>query len=112
MLTATISHDMRTPLNSILGMGAKLKRFITKDHGIILHDVLMNSASLLLFLVNDLLDLFKIKNDKFAKNLMMSDIRQEIQELLQIFQMQTKEKGLQLIFHCDDSVPHILNIDI
>lgn len=47
----------------------------------------MNSASLLLYLVNDLLDLFKIKNDKFAKNLTKCDVRSEIKDLLEIFEL-------------------------
>lgn len=33
MLTATISHDMRTPLNAILGIGGNLLRHIGTEEG-------------------------------------------------------------------------------
>lgn len=68
MLTATISHDMRTPLNAILGMGKNLDRHIANPGARKCHKILMNSASLLLFLLNDLLDLLRMKNGKFTKH--------------------------------------------
>ena len=33
MLTATVSHDMRTPLNAILGLGKSLESKITDSGG-------------------------------------------------------------------------------
>jgi signal transduction histidine kinase len=65
MLTATVSHDMRTPLNSILGLGKNLEQHITTTRGLRFLGVMMNSAKLLHFLVNDLIDLFRIRNGKF-----------------------------------------------
>jgi two-component system, sensor histidine kinase len=85
MLTATISHDMRTPLNAILGMGKNLERYLHHELGKRFHRVMMNSAALLLFLVNDLLDLFRIKNGKFTKNEVETNLRKEISELVDIF---------------------------
>jgi signal transduction histidine kinase len=87
MLTATISHDMRTPLNAILGMGKNLEKFLTTEQGKRCYKIMMNSASLLHFLVNDLLDLFKIKNDKFIKNAALTNIRLHIAELVDMFQV-------------------------
>jgi signal transduction histidine kinase len=65
MLTATVSHDMRTPLNAILGIGKNLEPHIKSDTGIKFFRVIINSAKLMQFLVNDLIDLFRIRNGKF-----------------------------------------------
>lgn len=85
MLTATISHDMRTPLNAILGMGKNLEKHIDGEQGKKIHRIMMNSASLLHFLVNDLLDLFRIKNGKFTKNCGPCNLRKHLTELLDVF---------------------------
>jgi signal transduction histidine kinase len=87
MLTATISHDMRTPLNAILGIGKNLETHVTGTAGSRYLQIMMNSAALLHFLVNDLLDLFRIKNGKFSKNEQKVDIRSHLNELIDIFQL-------------------------
>ena len=33
MLTATVSHEMRTPLNAILGMGRNIEKAIKTESG-------------------------------------------------------------------------------
>jgi signal transduction histidine kinase len=87
MLTATISHDMRTPLNAILGMGKNLEKHVTSAKGLKYHRIMMNSASLLHFLVNDLLDLCRLRNGKFTKNDLVCDLRQHLRELFDIFSL-------------------------
>jgi signal transduction histidine kinase len=67
MLTATVSHDMRTPLNAILGIGKNLENYVKNEQGSRFLRIMMNSAKLLHFLVNDLIDLFRIRNGKFEK---------------------------------------------
>lgn len=112
MLTATISHDMRTPLNAILGIGKNLEPHVTHEAGSRYLQIMMNSASLLHFLVNDLLDLFRIKNGKFSKHETKIDIRQHLNELIDIFQLQASEKGLELVLFVDESIPQSLIIDV
>ncbi|TNV83865.1 hypothetical protein FGO68_gene3753 [Halteria grandinella] len=112
MLTATISHDMRTPLNAILGMGVNLKKYIEHPQGIKFHSILINSSQLLLFLVNDFLDLFRFKNGKFQKNESFTNFRQQIEELIEIFKIQAEQKGLILHFDCDPNVPEEITIDL
>ena len=67
MLTATVSHDMRTPLNAITGLSQNLEYFVS-DSGQKLLAIIQNSSKILLFLVNDLLDFFQMKNGKFNLN--------------------------------------------
>ncbi|TNV84210.1 hypothetical protein FGO68_gene12087 [Halteria grandinella] len=112
MLTATISHDMRTPLNAILGMGKNLERYIQHDMGKRFHRVMLNSAALLLFLVNDLLDLFRIKNGKFNKIESVVNFRREISELVDVFQLQAEEKGIRLVVDFHENIPQEIGIDI
>ena len=85
MLTATISHDMRTPLNAIIGMTRSLTPSVHDPSGHKFLKIIMNSSQILLFLVNDLLDLFKIKNDKFSKNEQRCVIKEVILEALDLF---------------------------
>lgn len=58
-----------------------------------------------------MLDLFQIKNGKFRKNEEIFDIRESVQLLLDMFKISTDEKGIDLKFNCDDSVPLKVNTD-
>ncbi|CDW88876.1 pas domain s-box protein [Stylonychia lemnae] len=69
MLTATVSHDMRTPLNIMSGLLGTLDNYIHDDQGKRFLNIIRNSSKFMCFLVNDLLDFFQIKNGKFKKNL-------------------------------------------
>ncbi len=58
MLTATVSHDMRTPLNSMIGLLSSLQRFVPSGDGTKFLNIIKTSSKFMLFLVNDLLDFF------------------------------------------------------
>ena len=45
MLTATVSHEMRTPLNAIISLILNVERFVKDDRGRKLIKVIQNSAS-------------------------------------------------------------------
>jgi signal transduction histidine kinase len=101
MLTATVSHDLRTPLNSILGIGRSLEYHINGEIGGRYLRIMMNSAKLMQFLVNDLIDLFRIRNGKFTANESTVDLKQNLSELIEIFSIQAQEKSLGLEFEYD-----------
>ena len=88
MLTATISHDMRTPLNAITGLTENIEPYIVDERGKKFLKIIHYSAQILLFLVNDLLDLFKMKNDKFHKNEGDTNVMEIAQMALDIFTLQ------------------------
>lgn len=84
LLTATVSHEMRTPINSMLILIQSIKRFITDPRGLHLWNTINSSSLILLYLVNDMLDLYQIKNGKFRKNESVQDVAKEIKVIIEM----------------------------
>ena len=90
MLTATISHDMRTPLNAIISVSKNLitdlaNSRMSKKTWMKFLKIVLNSASLLNFQVNDLIDLFKIRTGKFKALESLVNLYDEVMEIFEIF---------------------------
>ena len=66
MMIASTSHDMKTPLNSIIGMLMLLKNRIYDEPLKTYIRIARNSSLLLLSQVNDTLDYFQLKSGKFS----------------------------------------------
>jgi signal transduction histidine kinase len=102
MLTATVSHDLRTPLNSILGIGRGLEAHIRGDIGARYYRIMMNSTKLMQFLVNDLEDLFRIRNGNFTAYENRVNLKHHLSELMEVFFIQALEKGIGLESEYDE----------
>lgn len=111
MLTATVSHDMRTPLNAMTGLLANIGAFIQDERGQKLLKIVENSSKILLFLVNDLLDYTQIKNGKFRKNDARTDIKQMVDDTLDIVKLAVYEKGLEIKCIYRNNIPSELITD-
>eukprot|EP00347_Sterkiella_histriomuscorum_P013549 403364289 len=111
MLTATVSHDMRTPLNAMTGLLNSLDMFITDATGRRFLNIIRNSSRFMCFLVNDLLDLFQIKNGKFKKKLEWVNINNSFKELIDMFGIGAQEKGIQIFYEVSDNFPVQLYLD-
>ncbi|HZK87936.1 MAG TPA: ATP-binding protein [Anaerovoracaceae bacterium] len=79
---ANITHEIKTPLNAIIGLSYVLKSTeLSKKQKSIL-DRITTSSDLLLNLVNDILDLSKIKNSSFKfypTNILLTNLLSEIE---------------------------------
>lgn len=60
-----ITHDLRTPLISILSLLDKLKDYTHEGRGQKLLKIIKNSSVHMSNLVNDILDMSRIENGKF-----------------------------------------------
>lgn len=58
VMIASTSHDMRTPLNTIIAMHQMMKDKVEEPNILEYLNIANTSTSLLLFLVNDTLDYF------------------------------------------------------
>ncbi|CAH0487064.1 unnamed protein product [Peronospora farinosa] len=109
---ASFSHELRTPLNGVLGMLELLKeQSLDKAPERYVHMAYV-SGSLLLNLINDILDLSKIE----AGHLEISAAPFQMHELLdysiEIFKFKARERGLKLDLKYDDNVPKVAIGDV
>lgn len=92
---SNMSHDIRTPMNAIMGM-TTLAMSHLDDAGRI-EDCLQKIASSsrhLLSLINDILDMSKIERDKISLNCTLISLPQLLKQLTDMIAPQAKENGL------------------
>jgi len=93
---ATISHELRTPLNGILGMIQIMEKRV-QDKDILKNlSICKNSGSLLMGLVNSILDLNQIRSNKLQLNITRFDLNEFLRDIIQMFEFQCTQKKLQL----------------
>lgn len=109
---ANMSHELRTPLNAILGFSQLMIRSqsLSRDHqnhvGII-----SRSGDHLLTLINNVLDLSKIEAERVSLNEINFDLYQLLEDLEDMFQLRTDEKGLELYIERDPELPQYIRGD-
>lgn len=102
---ANISHELRTPMNGILGMlDIVLDDELPPAHREQL-DIAKGCANTLLGLLNDLLDLSKIEAGKMMLEHIAFDVRLLAEDCSREMQARARQKGIELEFFADPAVP-------
>ena len=109
---ANMSHEIRTPLNSIVGFSNILKDKLI-GHSLYTEylDNIMLSSTMLLNLINDILDLSKVEAGKTVIDYHPVNLKNIVTEIKTVFQMKTVEKGVSLIINLSDDIPECLITD-
>ena len=109
---STMSHDIRTPMNAIIG----LTTIAEKNLG----DVESTRESLrkislasnhLLTLINDILDISKVESGKLKLSPLTFSIVETVENLVNISQPMIKEKNIQFSFHINQMEKEYLYTD-
>ena len=106
-----VSHEMRTPLNCIVGMLTVLEGIIDTD----LVDKYVAPAIAcgkhLMNLLNDLLDAAQIQAGKFKLVFVEFDLKSLLSDILFMINIQAKPKGLELVLEWDNNLSHYVKSD-
>ena len=105
---SSVSHDIRTPLNAIIGFSEMLKHGMdTKsEHDLAVNSILMSSR-MLLQLVNDILDLSKLESGRMEINAEPTDVSELALEIATSFCATHQVPGLDIRFSAAD-VPRLM----
>ena len=91
---AKMSHEMRTPLNGVLGIADILAETVADPSSLQMIDVLRNSGALLMGIINDLLDMSKIEADALELEIMPFRLRDLARRAEEVHTLRAAEKGL------------------
>jgi PAS domain S-box-containing protein len=104
-LISMISHDIRTPLNAIMGIRHLLEATELTAHQQKLVRILRSSSEGLLSLINNILDFSKIESGTMALEERSVDLRQLVEDTGQNVAFKAEAKGVELAVHIDERVP-------
>lgn len=102
---ATISHEIRTPLNGVMGTLSLLHDQPLAPQGQQLVSTALESADLLLRLLNDILDASKMEAGKLTLEAAPFDPREAVKSIAALFESPARARGLSLKTTLSDEVP-------
>lgn len=102
---ANMSHELRTPMNGVLGMLSLLSETELNDSQSRYVRVAYESGSLLLELLNNVLDLSKIEQGKMALERIAFDVVEAIEDVNGILGESAFGKGVELALMLDRDAP-------
>ena len=107
-LIANISHDLRTPLSAIHGYIERLKTHfieLSEDERNEFLDICLSHSERLNRMISALFELSKLEARESKPQIEPFSILELAQDVLQKFKLDAENKGLQLNFKCDQSLP-------
>lgn len=104
MLLATVTHDLQTPLGSILGFSDLLKKTDLNTTQNQYVSNISNSSDYILSLVNDLVDFSKLENNKIKIQKVAFNPKQLIENTFNTLRKNAVDKDILLLYDVGDAL--------
>lgn len=105
---ASISHEMRTPMNAILGMSnLVIQTELEPEQYKYIHSI-KQSSELLLGIINDILEISTLENGKILFDDKPFLLKQLMDNMMNVMQYKATEKQLEFKFDIAEDVPDVL----
>jgi len=98
---ANISHEMRTPLTSIIGFAELLKKTKLDNTQKDFLCTILKSSQHLLEIINDIIEISKIEAEKIDLEIEDVDLSKIIDDIIKMLSVKIKEKKLDIIVEID-----------
>ena len=108
---STMSHDIRTPMNAILGLNEMVLRDSHDDKIISYSESIRTAGNTLLGLINDILDFSKIEAGKMDIINVDYSFASMLNDLVNMVQKKAEDKGLSFNLDIDREIPTVLHGD-
>ncbi|MGC8121118.1 response regulator [Marinobacter sp. VGCF2001] len=108
---ANVSHELRIPLQSVLGYANLLTDTPLDQEQREYVNTLLNASESLSSIINDLLDISSMEAGKLELDAIPFDLREILNDLIHMLGSRAREKGLALEVRVDENLPWALTGD-
>ncbi|MGB0498778.1 MAG: sensor histidine kinase, partial [Rubricella sp.] len=108
---SSLSHEVRTPLNAIIGLSEILSREELEDDNLRKIDTISGAGRALLAVLDDVLDAARIEAGQMRINPVVTDIESLVFSVADLWGPVAEEKGLSFRVELDEAVPETLVLD-
>ena len=105
---SNMSHEMRTPMNAIIGMTTIGKSASDMQRMIYSFNKIEDASNHLLGVINDILDMSKIEAGKFDLSSVEFSFERMMQRVVNVVNYKVVEKGQKLKIYIDRDIPEFL----
>ena len=105
---SNMSHDIRTPMNALLGYTMMLKPKIKDEQLLGYVEKMERSGKLLLSIINHVLDMARIESGRMEVNEVYTRVGIDIEEVISVFSLEAKKKNIRLLTSVQVEHGHIM----
>ena len=105
---AVVSHEIRTPVNTIMGMNEMIRRTSHEEECIEYSENISSACEMLLSLLSEVLDISKIESGAMHVNEAEYKTSQLMQDVKKMCEQKAIEKGLTFSITSDEKLPALL----